>query len=713
MTSLGSYGLVAHIVLAAACFLSGPSSSGMVRLALFLFLAIVREALQGRFGGKDTFALPRRAANAGSAWVLGCLARLRFNLASPGSDGLTPLHLATSLGHFEAVRVLIGARVNVHATDLSGHTPLAMAAAFGHANLLHELLRASADPNAANIGGGTPLHFASARGDASAVQKLLSSGAGPNIADGGGMTPLFTVVCEAQKADMVATVETLLAGRADPNIGTSKTGQTALMRAAFVHSPGAVQSLMRAGATVDYCDSFGQTALHVACREKSFEAADSIIDGSSGEVLLSQDNDGQYAVTLLCEHLACGDAGACRVLGRMLRKDPRLANARDFGDTTPLITLLSAAKRHGDDKNALDAVQLLVTAKADVTLEEESGWSAAHYASSEAVREALDAPASFWAGFDADKPRDDSNSKYLARRGGHHRIPLLDRQDVLRGDWTVTGIARRIAEGRSVSIVLLFGAGVSTSAGIPDFRSSTGLWVNDTARNLFSPEIWSSDSTSAWRLLTGLLRGTEANAASLDGKQRPQPCSAHRFAYLLEQRKLLLRCYTQNVDGLEREAGVSKDRLVQCHGDATQAICTACPWKAEQSAEVLGCGAPDKDAPTCPSCGSPLRPAIVCFGESLPACYEKSATADLSQCDLLIVAGTSLCVYPVASLLKQVGPLCPRLLVNRDRVGLWQTSESPSENNLQYRDACWEGDVDKGFLELAKLLGWQKEMIDP
>lgn len=65
--------------------------------------------------------------------------------------------------------------------------------------------------------------------------------------------------------------------------------------------------------------------------------------------------------------------------------------------------------------------------------------------------------------------------------------------------------------------------------------------------------------------------------------------------------------------------------------------------------------------------------------------------------------GTSLNVYPVAGLVKQVKPLVPRLLINRERVGHWRDSGTPGEN---YRDVCWEGDCDEGAEELRKLLGW-------
>lgn len=678
--------------------LRSVSGQGVIGGAAFLLsAALLREAWRRCLGKDGIRALPHAFACADLAKALGWLARLGWDLEAVSQVGLTPLHVAVSQGRLGAARALISSGADVHASDESGHTAVIMAAAFGHLQVLTLLLECSGDPSAANCKGGTPLHFAAAKGHLAAVKCLLGAGAYVDSTDAAGATPLVIAINESQPGDVAQLMDTLLAGRADPELGASRVGKSALMQAAARDDSAAVQALLRGGASATRCDTFGQTALHWACRECCLSAAMAIVEAGRGEGLLAQDNDGSYALTFLAEHLARGDLGALGLLRAMLAAEPLLAGARDFGDSTPLITVMAAARRGGGGDGAVPAIELLVGAGADPSCEEESGWTAAHYATSEPLRAALGASPSFWAAFDPAKPRDDSNRKYLARRGGHHRIPIAEREDVLRGSWSLEEIARRISEGRSNSVILLFGAGVSTSAGIPDFRSSTGVWANETTGRLFSPEMWQTDGAAAWRTMLELLGRSSGT---------PKPCAGQRFAKLLEERGLLLRCYTQNVDGLEAEAGVSAERLVLCHGDASRAICTSCPWRADEPAQALGCGAPGPEPPRCPACGAPLRPDVVFFGEPLPEGFLDVADSDFAECDLLIVAGTSLTVYPVAGLVKQVGALCPRLLINRVRVGHWASTEPPSASGPAYRDVCWEGDVDEGFRELASLLGW-------
>lgn len=436
--------------------LRSVSGQGVIGGAAFLLsAALLREAWRRCLGKDGILALPHAFACADLAKALGWLARLGWDLEAVSQVGLTPLHVAVSQGRLGAARALISSGADVHASDESGHTAVIMAAAFGHLKVLTLLLECSGDPSAANCKGGTPLHFAAAKGHLAAVKCLLGAGAYVDSTDAAGATPLVIAINESQPGDVAQLMDTLLAGRADPELGASRVGKSALMQAAARDDSAAVQALLRGGASATRCDTFGQTALHWACRECCLSAAMAIVEAGRGEGLLAQDNDGSYALTFLAEHLARGDLGALGLLRAMLAAEPLLAGARDFGDSTPLITVMAAARRGGGGDGAVPAIELLVGAGADPSCEEESGWTAAHYATSEPLRAALGASPSFWAAFDPAKPRDDSNRKYLARRGGHHRIPIAEREDVLRGSWSLEEIARRISEGRSNSVILL------------------------------------------------------------------------------------------------------------------------------------------------------------------------------------------------------------------------------------------------------------------
>lgn len=124
--------------------------------------------------------------------------------------------------------------------------------------------------------------------------------------------------------------------------------------------------------------------------------------------------------------------------------------------------------------------------------------------------------------------------------------------------------------------------------------------------------------------------------------------------------------------------------------------------------------------PTCSACATGVvKPDIVFFGESLPKRYFELAHTDLPQADLLLVFGTSLKVQPFASLVRHVADSCPRVLVNRERVG-----EAYGDDDFQfqasggfvfdgpgaYRDVFCEGDVQESVLRLADLCGWRDEL---
>ncbi|CAE7726346.1 Sirt2, partial [Symbiodinium pilosum] len=179
----------------------------------------------------------------------------------------------------------------------------------------------------------------------------------------------------------------------------------------------------------------------------------------------------------------------------------------------------------------------------------------------------------------------------------------------------------------------------------------------------------------------------------------------HALLARMEQEGLLLRVYTQNIDGLEHAAGVSAGRVIECHGTTTRVVCATNPQHAVQgltATAVANQVLQGQAAPRCP-CGSLIRPDIVFFGEPLPAEFHRHSGEDLASCDLLLVIGTALSVYPVAGLVARVPALTPRLLINREAVGPWRGAKGNPEN---YRDVHFDGDCDAGAEQLANELSW-------
>nr|GAT49341.1 Sir2 family histone deacetylase HST2 [Mycena chlorophos] len=239
--------------------------------------------------------------------------------------------------------------------------------------------------------------------------------------------------------------------------------------------------------------------------------------------------------------------------------------------------------------------------------------------------------------------------------------------------------------------------GVSTSAGIPDFRSpETGLYANLARLRLPYPEavfeinFFRKNPVPFYTLAQELYPG------------KFRPTLTHSFIRLLAKHDLLHMCFTQNIDTLERRAGVPSDKIIEAHGSFATQRCIDCGHvydSEKMHAKVLA-----KETPHCEEarCGGLIKPDIVFFGESLPDEFIR-AIPMVAQADLLIVMGTSMTVHPFAGLAERTGPNCPRVLINLDRVG--GIGRRP-------KDTVLLGKCDEVVLQLCAALGWEDELMD-
>ena len=230
-------------------------------------------------------------------------------------------------------------------------------------------------------------------------------------------------------------------------------------------------------------------------------------------------------------------------------------------------------------------------------------------------------------------------------------------------------VAKLITSGESCRIIVLTGAGVSVSAGIPDFRTpGTGLYDNlqeyglPYAEAIFDLDFFREKPAPFYRLCQELWPGRYA------------PTPTHRFIRLLHEKGLLVRCFTQNIDSLESAAGLPKDKIVAAHGNFDSASVVTGPSAGstvdiDEVKEAMGRGEPGWKELVAQH-GGLVKPDIVFFGEALPRRFFECAQRDFQQCDLLLVMGTSLVVQPFASLIDQPRPGTPRLLINREKVGV-------------------------------------------
>lgn len=191
----------------------------------------------------------------------------------------------------------------------------------------------------------------------------------------------------------------------------------------------------------------------------------------------------------------------------------------------------------------------------------------------------------------------------------------------------------------SQNIVFLGGAGVSTASNIPDFRSATGIYnrENNTSQSVeytLSKQFFEDNPEGFSRFYKGEIVMLHA-----------KPNRAHDAVTKLEKSGKLIAAITQNIDGLHQKAGTTK--VIEIHGSYLDEICTRCQKHyslayALQMEGVVRC-----------ECGGFIRPNVVLYGEKLdPDVFEQACIA-VSKADTMIVAGTTLLVYPAAGLIRR------------------------------------------------------------
>jgi NAD-dependent histone deacetylase SIR2 len=179
-----------------------------------------------------------------------------------------------------------------------------------------------------------------------------------------------------------------------------------------------------------------------------------------------------------------------------------------------------------------------------------------------------------------------------------------------------------------------------------------------------------------------------------------RPTKAHSFVRLLSEKGLLLKLFTQNIDCLEREAGVPDEKIIEAHGSFAKQRCIDC--KTSYPDELMSSHVAKGEVPHCitPQCNGLVKPDIVFFGEQLPTEFFQSRTLP-ADADLCIIMGTSLTVQPFASLPQFCSAGVPRVLINKEAVGGLGTRAD---------DVLLLGDCDTGVSKLASALGWLDEL---
>lgn len=223
---------------------------------------------------------------------------------------------------------------------------------------------------------------------------------------------------------------------------------------------------------------------------------------------------------------------------------------------------------------------------------------------------------------------------------------------------------RRMIE-KSRNIVFFGGAGMSTESGIPDFRSIHGLYNRTEGKSyeeMLSIRYFLNHPDDFWDFYKRVMLYPDA-----------KPNAGHYALARLEKQGKLKAIVTQNIDGLHQDAG--SQMVCELHGSVRRNLCMAC-GKVYPLAEVLT----KPGTPRC-ECGGTIRPDIVFYGEPLDHDVMDTAIRAVMKCDLLIVGGTSLTVYPAAGLLgyREEARL---VLINRDETPFDQRADLIVRDNI-------------------------------
>lgn len=187
--------------------------------------------------------------------------------------------------------------------------------------------------------------------------------------------------------------------------------------------------------------------------------------------------------------------------------------------------------------------------------------------------------------------------------------------------------------------VVFTGAGISTESGIPDFRGPTGVWTR--IKPIYFQEFIASPAArqEAWR----------RRFSNEDGWVGAKPNAGHAAVARLVHMGKVASVITQNVDNLHQDSGVPAEQVIEIHGNATYARCLECRVRIELKDLELEFHETGTVGP-CKQCGGIVKTATISFGQSMPALEMQRAEAAAVSCDLMLVLGSSLSVFPAADI---------------------------------------------------------------
>ncbi len=232
--------------------------------------------------------------------------------------------------------------------------------------------------------------------------------------------------------------------------------------------------------------------------------------------------------------------------------------------------------------------------------------------------------------------------------------------------------------------VIFTGAGMSTESGIPDFRSPGGVWSR--MKPIYFQDFMASEERrrEAWsRAFSGAAGWTGA-----------KPNAGHFAVARLVAQGKVHRVITQNVDNLHQASGIADDQVIELHGNAGYATCLTCGLRHEL-VDLKGLFIEAGVLPSCRDCGGIVKTATISFGQPMPAGPVALAEAVALDCDLFLVLGSSLVVFPAAGL---------PLMAKRNGAALVIVNREPTDQD-RFADLVLHDEIGPVLEEIAPPLG--------
>ena len=247
----------------------------------------------------------------------------------------------------------------------------------------------------------------------------------------------------------------------------------------------------------------------------------------------------------------------------------------------------------------------------------------------------------------------------------------------------------KLVNNKYSKILFMVGAGISTSAGIPDFRSQTGLFKQlQDKYNLSSPEEFFYKKTflekpQYFYEFTKLFDLSKINSTI-----------SHKFMNFMVHKNIVKYIFTQNIDGLEIKAKIPNDKLIFAHGNFYTGHCAKCNKNIDIN--IINEGIQKGEIYYCPDCKGPCKPNVVFYGESLPSRFFEKLQECKDDIDCIIIMGTSLKVQPFASIPYLTNPRADIIVFNMESVGEFKY------NRLYHNSLFIQGKTDENVIKILK-----------